>query len=223
MGIFGDDISKAITESGDTYTQWEQKALDAVNAGQTQGRGDISDALSKALGYYQPYSQAGQAGLSQYLASLGLSGGAAQQGAVDKFRTSPGYQFALKQGLSSVQRSAAASGLGGSGAEQRELQSTGQGLADKEYGQWQSKLADLAGMGERTAQSEAQMQYGSGGQLAQLGYGYTGMRTGIYGDIGKSQAEERMAQAAAKAKEDESMWGGLGSIAGAAAKFFIKP
>ena len=61
-----------------------------------------------------------------YLASKGLAGG--------KFDTSnPAYQFQLKQGQQALDRSAAARGMGYSGAQMKAAQQFGQGLASQEY------------------------------------------------------------------------------------------
>ena len=61
-----------------------------------------------------------------YLASKGLAGG--------KFDTSnPAYQFLQKQGMQALDRSAAARGMGYSGAQMKAAQQFGQGLASQEY------------------------------------------------------------------------------------------
>jgi hypothetical protein len=210
----GGGMSSAISGAGDKYQKYMQQALAELQSHETQGRGDLQQYLSQALGYMTPYSQAGQTGLQSYMASMGLLGGGAQQAAYDKFTTSPGYKFALNQGLTSVQRGMQARGLGGSGAEAKQLQMTGQGLANQEYGQYQQRLAGLAGMGQQAAGTMGGYAYGTGGQLAQLGLGYAGQQANVYTSIAQAEAEEEMAKEEAKEQSRSSLFGGLGSLAG---------
>lgn len=191
----GDQAGKAEKK----YQEYMQQALQMLRAHEATGRGDISGALTQALGFGAPYRGAGQEALGAYMAGMGLPTGqpgvaGAQQGAIDRFAATPGYKFALQQGLHAVGRQAAARGLAGSGAEQRELQRTGQGLAQREYGQYQSRLAGLAGMGQQEAGRAAQYAYGTGGELSQLGLGYAGLQTPLYGQMGQAAAEAEMAK-----------------------------
>ena len=90
-----------------------------------------------------------------YLASKGLAGG--------KFDTNnPAYQFQLKQGQQALDRSAAARGMGASGAQMKAAQQYGQGLASQEYdkqynratsefGDYYNRLAGLATGGQQAA------------------------------------------------------------------------
>lgn len=210
-----------IEQGQQQYQNWMNRSLDFLKAGSAQGRTDITGGLEKAYKLGQPYLQAGQQGLTEYLNTLGLGGAQAQQTAFNKFRASPSYQYSLNQGILATQRGAAASGMVGSGAEARELQKTGQGLASQEFDAYQSKLANLAGMGERAAGVGAQMAYGAGGDLARLGLGYTQLGTGIYGDIAKSAAESKLAEALAEQKRKQNIWGNIGNIAGGSSKFAL--
>ena len=103
-----------------------------------------------------------------YLASKGLAGG--------KFDTNnPAYQFQLKQGQQALDRSAAARGMGYSGAQMKAAQEYGQGMAsqqyDKEYnrasgefGDYYNRLAGLAQGGQQatTSLQNAGNQYATG-------------------------------------------------------------
>ena len=136
-----------------------------------------------------PYLQQGQSAIGRlgslmggndpfkdYLAKAGLSGGQFNQ-------NNPQYQFLLKQGQQALDRSAAARGMGYSGAQMKAAQQFGQSLAsqqyDKEYdrasqefGNYYNRLAALAQGGQQTAQSLGGMggQYGQnvGGSLGSL-------------------------------------------------------
>lgn len=179
-----------------------------------QGRGDIQQGFQHALGYEQPYMQAGQQALGSYLGTLGLGN---RQDAINRFKASPGYQFALQQGTQAVQRGEAARGLAGSGAEQKQLAQYGQGLANQEYGQYQSKLAGLAGMGQQAATTAGGWSMGAGSGLAQLGLGYGGQQASYDEAMQRLKLEEEQA----KQQASSSFWGGIGSLAGSVAGFFI--
>lgn len=72
---------------------------------------------------------------SPILAMLGLNPGGTGQINPSTFQGSPGYQYALQQGTGAVTNSAAANGgLGGNAL--RQLQSTGQGLANQNWNQY---------------------------------------------------------------------------------------
>jgi len=199
----------------DIYQNYLNQAQQALLEAQKTGRTDIQQYLSQALGYEAPYRAAGQAALGTYEASLGLPGApGTPQTALDRFRTSPGYQFALQQGLQAAQRGAAARGLTGSGAEAQALQQAGQGLAEQQYGQYQSRLAQLAGAGQQAAGQAAQMAYGTGGTLAGLGLQYGTSLANLYGQMGQAQAEAALAQEAQQRGLLGSIFGGLGTLGG---------
>jgi hypothetical protein len=81
------------------------------------------------------------------------------------FQLSPGYDFAMSEGVRAIDRGASARGLLGSGARLRELTRYGQGLANQEYGSYLNRLAALAGLGQTAATNTAQM----GGQALMQG------------------------------------------------------
>ena len=161
-----------------------------------------------------PYTEAGKQGLQAYMGTLGLEGPAARQSAYEKFQQTPGYQFALQQGQQSIERANAARGLTGSGAESVALQKMGQGLANQEFNQYQSRLQSLAGQGQQAAQFGA-------GTLAQMGEQYGGTLAQLYGTMGQAQANALMAEAQARAKSSSSLLSSLGAIGGAAAAAFL--
>lgn len=162
---YGDD---AFNQSLYKYGRNISEAQDVYDAATTKGRGEIATGVRNAQARYEPYAKAGAGALTAYQASLGQTGGAARAGVLDTFRASPGYQFALKQGLQGVESNAAATGMRGSGAEMKELQRTGAGLADQEYGKFQTKLAQLSGLGEQAAGAQAQIGSQGALQEAQL-------------------------------------------------------
>ena len=144
-----------------------------------------------------------------YLASKGLAGG--------RFDTSnPAYQFQLQQGQQALDRSAAASGMGASGAQIKAAQKFGQGLASQEYdkqynrasgefGDYFNRLAGLAQGGQQAVGSMAQAgsQYASnaGNTFANL----SNAQTGILGQQANARASGYTANA-------NAINGGLNSL-----------
>jgi hypothetical protein len=78
-----------------------------------------------------------------------LSGNPASQ--TSQLQSLPGYQFTLNQGLQAVQDSAAARGLGSSGAALQGAANYATGLADSTYGNQVNRLLSAAGLGQSAA------------------------------------------------------------------------
>ena len=147
-----------------------------------------------------------------YLASKGLAGGQFNQ-------NNPQYQFLLKQGQQALDRSAAARGMGYSGAQMKAAQQFGQGLASQEYdkqyarasgefGDYFNRLAGLSQGGQQAAGSTANAgsQYASnaGNTFANL----SNAQTGILGQ----QANARASAYATKANALNDTLGGLADL-----------
>jgi hypothetical protein len=134
-----------------------------------------------------------------YLAKSGLSGGQFNQ-------NNPQYQFLLKQGQQALDRSAAARGMGYSGAQMKAAQQFGQGLASQQYekeydraaqefGNYYNRLAALAQGGQQAATTASQLggQYGQnvGGTLGTLS---SQLQNNI-GQLGNARASGYIGQA----------------------------
>jgi len=137
---------------------WEKQQADQkpyLEQGQ-YGIGRLGDLMKQGAGSLNnPFDS--------YLASKGLAGG--------KFDTNnPAYQFQLKQGQQALDRSAAARGMGASGAQMKAAQEYGQGLAsqqyDKEYNRASGEFTDyynrLAGLSQGGQQAASTLgNYGN--------------------------------------------------------------
>ena len=160
---------------------WEKQQADQLPYLQ-QGQSAIGK-LGSLMGGADPFEAYLQksglsGGLDSYLGKKGLAGGQFNQ-------NNPQYQFLLKQGQQALDRSAAARGMGYSGAQMKAAQQFGQGLASQQYdteynraakeyfnkydqargqfGDYYNRLAGIAQGGQQTAQSLG----GMGGQYAQ--------------------------------------------------------
>lgn len=140
---------------------------DATKAG-LQSQQDYINELKRQFDInnanHQPWLDAGKGGLSslQKLLSGDMSG----------FYASPDYQFALDQGVKTLDRSAAAHGSLYSGGHSADLMKYGQGLATQNYQNYVHELQSLAGVGQSAADN-----LGSYGQnyANSLGGAYTNM------------------------------------------------
>lgn len=218
--IFGGSSSD-FSKIQDQYNQMMQQAQDYIQKMYGQGRTDITQGIGQAYDINKPYMQAGTNALDAYMASLGLGpqGQQGMQNVYNQFTTGPGYQFALKQGIQAAQQANAAKGLSGSGAEMAQLQQLGQGAAQQEWNNYlnnyQNRLSNIAGIGQASASQQAQMQYGGGQALANLGLQYGGMNVGVLENQAKSQAEAAMAQQAMKQQGWANIFGTIGTLGGA--------
>ena len=99
------------------------------------------------LAGYQPYTEAGQQGLTASQDLLGLNGPDAAKTAMDRFQTSPGYQFQMEQGLRGIDAGAASKGILRSGATLKAEETFGQGLANQDFTNYYNRLYNMAGQG----------------------------------------------------------------------------
>lgn len=120
-------------------------------------------------GDLMPYNLGGQQDFTA-MNRLLLGSPAEQQAALEGL---PGYQFALGQGLKSVQNSATARGLGVSGAALKGAATYATGLADQTYGNQVNRLLAGAQLGENAAAmtGQAGSNAANGIANAQIGAG----------------------------------------------------
>ncbi len=217
MGMFdfltGNDAGKYFDEASDIYKQQEQQILDMLKQSGAMGRQDIIGGYNKAYGFQEPYLGTGKNALADLMSSIKNP-----QSVYDKFSQSPDFQYALKQGMQEVQRNAAAKGLSGSGAEMAALQERGQGLASQNwqnyFKNYQDRLSDLAGMGQKSALFSSQLGANEGSALSSLGLNYANLQSSTMSDLAKALAEARMGKGTMKANQTNSLWGALGNLGG---------
>ncbi len=151
-----------------------------------------------------PYRQAGQADLSTLQGQLPFLTSPIKMDEATLQQT-PGYQWNLQQGLKSVQNSAAARGLGSSGAALKGAATFATGLADSTY-QNQFNLENI----NRSNAYNRLMGLVNAGQSAAAGTGAAALATG------QGVAGSQMAAGNAAAAGYNSI-GAAGQIAGNAA------
>lgn len=212
---------QAAREARAEYQKMAEKAIAEQRGGLAEGRGDLEQYLAEGQGnikdYLQqggdilnPYLTAGTDSLEAYLNSMGMGGEDGYQNFVDQFHKSPGYEFQMQQGQQAIDRSAAAKGMGKSGALTKATMRFGQGLANQEFGSYQDRLAAMAeqGLGAAGRYSDQVINAGralgdmsmeTGRNKASLGEGYYGRIGDYYSGIGTSNAESQLAQGNARA------------------------
>ncbi len=204
-------LGTGYTGATGAISQYSPMAIDALRSGQTGALGALygaqPDALAalrsgvtSAVGAYNPLTAlAGRYGgysdpaASMTADALGLNGPAGSAAATGAFRTSPGYQFQLDQGIDAITRAQNAVGMGASGNTLRQAQTYGSGLADQEYQNW---LKNLTGIQQLYAplqssttgqaaggQASAYLTGGTGGANIYTGTGQ--QAAGVYGQGGR--------------------------------------
>ena len=132
-----------------------ERAAEAQAAGARQAA-DVNERIFRqSREDFAPYRDVGSNAL-YHLASLG---GVDYEGApgspedryataMSRFYLSPDYRFRLNEGITALDRSAAARGKLMSGGQLKAITEFGQGLAASEYGNYYNRLAGLSGIGQ---------------------------------------------------------------------------
>jgi hypothetical protein len=149
-GLFANNSTNAITS-----------AINKATATQ-------KDEYNTGLGLLTPSITAGNTARDYQLGALGLPGGVSYSDALNAFRNSPGYKFALGQGENAVQTSAAANGSLFSGKTLKDLGTYASGLADQNFNNWFGNVGGIAGNGQNAAGSLIDLGRGTAGNLSSL-------------------------------------------------------
>ena len=182
-GLFGgnDSASNAAASAVPFQLMGAQQSLGAL--------GSAYDTAKKEYGtnYYDPYTTTDTNANTMYANALGFNGASGNKAATDAFPTNPGYNFQLQQGIQALDRSAAGSGLFGSGNAAMALNQYGQGLANQDYGNWLSRLQGLGAQGLTAAAG----QTGRQGSLAGIDTGLGNAQAGVWNNLDE-QCDERL-------------------------------
>lgn len=174
-GIGGALISSSAAKSAaNTQVAAENRAADLQLQEQNQVRGDLA-----------PYNTTGQAATKELSSFVDGTGDPTAE--LKTLESTPGYQFDLSQGLKSVQNSAAARGLGTSGAALKGAAGFATGLAQNTYqANLLNPLQSLASLGENAAAQTG--QFGTAG-TANAGQAIVGAgNAGAAGTVGSANA-----------------------------------
>jgi hypothetical protein len=171
VSLYGSSQANKGAKKGiDAQTAASQAAIDEQRREYDQSRLD-----------QMPWMNAGKGALGD-MQSL-------NSGDFSKFHSSPDYQFALDQGMKTLDRSAAARGRLDSGGYGQDLVKYGQGMAEQNYNNFYSRLQSMAGQGQTTATNlgtlGANMATNIGNQYNNMG----NARQSGYAQIGQNNAQ----------------------------------
>lgn len=120
-----------------------------------------------------PYNAVGQGALTTLANFYGINSdgtpstdGALSAGALEAFRNSPDYQFALTEGVKGIDRSAASKGLLLSGGQLKGVTDYASGLATTNLNNYLTRLRDLAGLGENAGAQTGNLALSTGRGIA---------------------------------------------------------
>lgn len=177
IGTIGSGVMSSIG-AGEASKAQQEAALKA--------EGFLNDLWGQAKGFAQPFVNFGTGAGNQLMALTGSGPGGDPmtapltrpfQPTMDQLKATPGYQFALTQGLQATQNGLAARGLGRSGEALAGAANYATGLASTTYNQQfqndlQSRqlmynmLSGIMGVGAQSAQGLVQGANQTGGALA---------------------------------------------------------
>lgn len=149
-----------------------KRAARAQEEGYQQAGDTIRAGGGTALSRYAPYAQTGRTANRMIQDVLG--------GDYSSFYESPDYQFRLEEGQRALDRGAASRGMLLSGAQLRDTQRFGQGLASTEYGNWYNRLVGQQGLGANVAGAQAAIDQNTAAGVADTQIGGAGARASGY-------------------------------------------
>jgi hypothetical protein len=208
MGIFDIFSGQGYEDAARARAEGLARARAAADAAIDTGSRELRSAYGRAGEIYDPLYRSTHAGFSSYGDALGLGGPEGYERARAAFRTSPGYEFALKSGLDALDRRAASRGMLASGNTNIDTLNFAKGLADQEWGNYIARLAPyLTGAQTATAgRAGIETALGSALNTNQLYKGGIGFQTEA--GIGNANADGAIADSIAGANFWKALLGG---------------
>jgi hypothetical protein len=227
-GIIG---ANAAGNAASEQVAQQQKALGVEQGNQNQALTYQNQQLAATQQQQQPYLQAGTGALGSLSNLLGVGAGNGQAGygsllqgygnfnapTLAQAEAQPGYQFALQQGMNSLQNSAAAQGTLLSGGTAAGIEQYGQQAAEQNYGNvynqmlgtyqqnyqtfqqnqanQYNRLMGVTGVGQQSANTLAGAQQAAAGETGNILMTGAGQQGQTYGNIGNAQAAGTIGQA----------------------------
>jgi hypothetical protein len=200
---------------------------------QNQMVGSLAQLLNPQITVGNQAQQALQAGLGLPQTALpgGTTLGAATSGPLsnlftpfsftaDQYKQSPGYQFALQQGLGTIQNNAAAKGMLLSPNTIKDLEAYGTGLASQDYQQAYQNAATADAQNRSNILNTLGMQAGQGATatsglasgIGTAGTNIANLYSGLGGALGGNILGAGNAAAAGRIGATNALTGGMGNI-----------
>jgi hypothetical protein len=174
---------------------------DAVGSAQDSANAESRAAREQSRADLQPWVTVGNNALGMTADLSGANGADAATAAMGNFQKSPGYAFALDEGLRAVDAGAAARGMTRSGATIKAEEKYGQGLAAQDFSTYYNRLYNLSNQGQNSAAGQAATTSAAGSQIAQTDASAGSAQASIYGNtasglsnIGNNYANQSLYQ-----------------------------
>jgi hypothetical protein len=140
QGAMGDPVQGALSGITNPFgTEGLDGARSDMDRAQSEANRYLKEAYDSQMGFAKPYQEAGLSALAQLQN-------------YDPTKEA-GYQFGLNQGLSGIDRSMAARGMGNSGAALKALTRFGNDYASTKYNDGYNRLMGMAGLGQNAYQN----------------------------------------------------------------------
>lgn len=206
---------------GGVYTG--NKAASAQREASNSAYNNLEKSKNDAVSRLDPYANYGEQALVPLSSLLygknydpttnQFTGDVSQQDRMNSFQQSPGYQYQLDQGLKAVERRNAATGTLLGGNTLRELQETGQGLANQDYYNFINTLVGQANIGLNAATNQGSIISNIGSQMA--GYQYAGGMANAqkYANLSNALFNIAGMGTSSALQGGQSPMGGMGSMA----------
>jgi hypothetical protein len=169
---------------------WLVAGVAAVGvAGSVIGAGNQTSAIKEGQGQanlaVQPWQTAGASAVTDIANLTGINGQAAATSAMGNFQSSPGYQYAVQQGLQGVDAGAASKGMLTSGQTIKAEQTLGTNLANQNFSSYVNTLSGLATSGLSAGQTQASTDTSAAGAKAKIaGAEASGITNSLTGALG---------------------------------------
>jgi len=177
VGLFDIFSTEPAEDAAEARKRGLNAAYDQASREIIAGRNTANDYYGRALGPFQQLYDAGYAGVNALADAQGLNGAEGVARARERFQTSPGYDFALDQGLAAVDRGAASRGTLSSGGTRAAEQAYGTNLANQEWGNYLARLSPLTSLAGSAASGlsgvnthAGDVNYSAGKDLADYGW-----------------------------------------------------
>lgn len=173
--IFGGATKDAARANMAATNAFNKQGQKWINTGANEAQGYLEDAG----GIYSGLADRSLGNLDYYKNALGLNGAEGSATALSQFQTGPGYEFAMNQGLDSLDRRAAARGMLTSGNTNTDSISFAQGLANQEWGGYLDRLGAYDQQQNNNYLAGLSGKAGSFGSLADLAGQTTDRKLGL--------------------------------------------
>lgn len=162
------------------------KAASAQKSAANSAAQTSSQQYQQTRGDLAPYRNFGSSSQNELSALYGFNGPEAQQAAMGRFRTDPGYQFQRDEAINAVQGSAAARGSLFSGGTLRAISDRTQNLFATQYGDYLNRLQAGQGVGQNSAAQTGTFGAQSANNIANAQLAAGNATAGAYQNMGNS-------------------------------------